>query len=776
METKKICGMDIIIPVYNALDDLKKCLNTIYQNTDLSVHHVYLIDDKSPDENVWPFLQSINRGGVTVWQNEKNKGFSGTVNRGIQNTERDVILLNTDTLVTRGWVEKIYACMHSEPLIGTVTPLCNNATICSIPEYCQENTLPEGYTLEEYADLVERSSMKQYPDLCVAVGFCMGIKRELIHKIGLFDAETFERGYGEENDFCLRAEQMGYRNVLCDDTYIYHTGSVSFGSQARADLAHAHELILIDRYPKQMEACAAYCAANPLKPIQENVKLHMRAENGRKNILFLAQRDFREDAFDHIGGTQFHVKDLTMELRSEYNVFVLARDREYLQLTIYGQDTQDTLRFYIGPAHTYNKIHDEAQRRVYEAVLDGFHIDIVHIQNTYQLSLDLYFEAKKRGLVLFCTLHDCYYLCPCLQMLDANDELCLGRQTEQGCAKCMSQRRKIAAQVPYRKNWIEDHEKALSLCDCIFVPSESARQIVLETYPQIADRLTVIPHGIDLSIFHKVDVRSREQAAGLNVAFIGGISPAKGSKLVTAMIKNGSKDIQWTIIGGVGDNELFLMERKNLNKTNWYVREELADKLQEYQIDVVCLLSVCSETFCYTLSEVTACGVPCLALDVGAIGERMKKMGIGWLVPADSTPEAILKKLDELKNDPEQVRQMAQKAKMYKVRDRSEMAADYRKNYQKFSNATATYQLADQSFIYQAFCMGSQAENVQSVANEQDAQLYERLQRAENRLAAIEGSASFKAMIWVKEKLGHRTKVLKKLAKKIAAIFHLKVM
>ena len=163
-------------------------------------------------------------------------------------------------------------------------------------------------------------------------------------------------------------------------------------------------------------------------------------------------------------------------------------------------------------------------------------------------------------------------------------------------------------------------------------------------------------------------------------------------------------------------------------------------------------------------------------MDVGAIGERMKKMGIGWLVPADSTPEAILKKLDELKNDPEQVRQMAQKAKMYKVRDRSEMAADYRKNYQKFSNATATYQLADQSFIYQAFCMGSQAENVQSVANEQDAQLYERLQRAENRLAAIEGSASFKAMIWVKEKLGHRTKVLKKLAKKIAAIFHLKVM
>ena len=630
--------------------------------------------------------------------------------------------------------------------------------------------------MEEYADLVERSSMKQYPDLCVAVGFCMGIKRELINKIGLFDAETFERGYGEENDFCLRAEQMGYRNVLCDDTYIYHTGSVSFGSQARADLAHAHELILIDRYPKQMEACAAYCAANPLKPIQENVKLHMRAENGRKNVLLLVQRDFREDAFDHIGGTQFHVKDLALELRKECNVFVLARDREYLQLTIYAKDTQDTLRFYIGPAHTYNKIRDEVQRRVYEAVLDGFHIDIVHIQNTYQLSLDLYFEAKKRGLPLFCTLHDYYYLCPCLQMLDTNNELCLGRQTKEECARCLAQRRQISTNVPYRENWIKDHEEALMLCDRIFLPSESIQQIMMSTYPKVADKMVVIPHGLDLSIFHKVEKMPKENGAALNVAFVGGISPAKGSKLVTDVIKNGSKDIQWTIIGGVGDNELFLMERKNLKKTNWYTREELADKLQEYKIDLVCILSVFPETFCYTLSEVTACGIPCLALDVAAVGERMKQMNIGWLLPGNATSTDILKKLEELKNDPEQVRQMTQKVRAYQVKSRSDMAEDYLQNYRQFSSQKGTYQSADQSFIYQAFCMGSQAENVQSVANEQDAQLYERLQRAENRLAAIEGSASFKAMIWVKEKLGHRTKVLKKLAKKIAAIFHLKVM
>ena len=225
---KRTTGIDIIVPVYNALEDLKLCVESLKKHTDLQLDRVILIDDKSPDAAVYHYLKEAEMPGMVVLQNEKNLGFSGTVNRGLQQSCRDVVLLNADTIVTANWVDKLVACAYSDAAIGTVTPFSNNATLCSIPNFCEENTVPQGMSIDSYAALIERCSLKKYPRITVAVGFCMYIKREVIQRVGLFDAETFQRGYGEENDFCWRAEQMGYTHVLCDDTYIYHSGTVSF--------------------------------------------------------------------------------------------------------------------------------------------------------------------------------------------------------------------------------------------------------------------------------------------------------------------------------------------------------------------------------------------------------------------------------------------------------------------------------------------------------------------------------------------------------------------
>ena len=66
------------------------------------------------------------------------------------------------------------------------------------------------------------------------VGFCMYIRRACLDEIGLFDAETFGRGYGEENDFCMRAAAAGWRNVLAGDVFVYHEGAVSFSGERLA--------------------------------------------------------------------------------------------------------------------------------------------------------------------------------------------------------------------------------------------------------------------------------------------------------------------------------------------------------------------------------------------------------------------------------------------------------------------------------------------------------------------------------------------------------------
>lgn len=279
--------IDIIVPVYNGLEDLKKCVESVKKNTDLSKHRLILVDDKSPDSNVLPYLKSVESEAIHVIESPVNEGFSASVNKGMQYSERDVILLNSDTVVTKGWVEKIIACAYSKRAAATVTPLSNAATLCSVPKFLQDNVLPCGYDPEKMGALVEHCSIRRYPRVTVAVGFCMFIKREVIEKIGYFDAETFGKGYGEENDFCHRAEQQGYMHLMCDDTFIYHKGTASFDSEEKRKLLEDHERILRERYPAYIERNGQYCSKNPNRDLQENVKLYLKLNYASSGKLYL---------------------------------------------------------------------------------------------------------------------------------------------------------------------------------------------------------------------------------------------------------------------------------------------------------------------------------------------------------------------------------------------------------------------------------------------------------------------------------------------------------
>lgn len=105
-------------------------------------------------------------------------------------------------------MEKIVACAYREAEIGTVTPLSNSATLCSIPIMCQDNPIPDNCTIDELADIVEKYSLKKYPRITVAVGFCMFIKREVINLVGTFDAKPMS-GDMEKKMILQRAEQYG---------------------------------------------------------------------------------------------------------------------------------------------------------------------------------------------------------------------------------------------------------------------------------------------------------------------------------------------------------------------------------------------------------------------------------------------------------------------------------------------------------------------------------------------------------------------------------------
>jgi O-antigen biosynthesis protein len=265
------CPADVIIPVYNAHDDLLRCLYSVM------VHHenerIILIDDKSPDpgiRNLFSSLEPYQSSWFVLIQQEKNSGFAATVNRGMRLSRNDVILLNSDTIVTKDWVKKLQEGVGSVKNCGTMTPLTNNGTLCSVPVMMENNLLPPGISIDDYAHMVEKISFGQFPLIPTGIGFCLYITRACLDTTGYFDDVTFREGYGEENDFCLRARESGMTHHVCDTTYIYHRGMASFSAQAMTRLEKGIAA-LNARYPAYQDEVSRFIQGNPLHAIQENI-------------------------------------------------------------------------------------------------------------------------------------------------------------------------------------------------------------------------------------------------------------------------------------------------------------------------------------------------------------------------------------------------------------------------------------------------------------------------------------------------------------------------
>lgn len=732
-------GIDIIMPIYNAFDDLTKCIESILRHTDLSQNGLILINDASPDERIASYLNSLSAENTTVIHNKENFGFSRNINNGIKLSNRDVLLLNSDTLVTENWLEKIRLCAYSDSSIGTVTPLSNNATLCSVPVFCQENSLPKGFSLDEYAALIEKISFRKYPSLPVANGFCMFIKRCVIEDIGLFDANTFGRGYGEENDFCYRAEQAGYRHVMCDDTYIYHSGTSSFVSDEKRKYIEAHEKVLDKRFPEQMQAVRVHCRDNPNEDIFKNINLAAALKNGRKNILYLVQADFREDSNDNVGGTQLHVKDLCTGLCNELNIFVAARESNYLNLTVYIDNSEFFFRFYIGEPSSFPQFCNIEFRKLYGKILDGFCIDLVHIHHTLNLSLELFYQAKEREIPIVFTFHDYYYVCPTIKLLNSNNQFCKDISTESMCKSCLKKRCGIYSELDFLKIWRREHLRALEMTDLLITPSNSAKEMLGYYFPSLESKIKVIEHGSDPFPVATVTKKERMESSSFRVAFVGGISDAKGSYCASQLVKNSSRTIKWHLFGIYGHNDLSVVEHSNFIKTGKYNREELPQLLNKYKIDLICILPIWPETFCYTISEAILYGIPVIATDIGALGERIRKMDCGWLVPYTATYKDILNIIDRIKDRGEEYQAKKEKALSASIRTVQEMCTDYKNLYQTVANSNKHFKMPQEAYnvFSKSYLFGNGS------GNSRDAML-KRLNETEQRLRNVEHSSAYR--------------------------------
>lgn len=247
--------VDIVVCVHNALEDVRRCLESVLSRTAIDYSLIVVNDGSEPETTAWLRQSAAQHSVIELIETDGPLGYTRAANRGMRaSTAPYLVLLNSDTIVPRLWVECLLQCLQTDDRLGIVGPLSNAASWQSVPERFAEgggwevNDLPVGYNVDEYGELVHRVSERVFPRVGFLNGFCLLMRREVIETIGYLDEDAFPQGYGEENDYCIRARAAGFQLAVSDHCFVYHAKSKSFGTQARDRLAEEGRKALTRKY------------------------------------------------------------------------------------------------------------------------------------------------------------------------------------------------------------------------------------------------------------------------------------------------------------------------------------------------------------------------------------------------------------------------------------------------------------------------------------------------------------------------------------------------
>jgi GT2 family glycosyltransferase/glycosyltransferase involved in cell wall biosynthesis len=622
----------IIVPIYNAPDDVEVCIQRLLDYTP-PFAKILLIDDCSSDERISKILaRYADTKSIRIIRNDENLGFTRSVNRGITEAgEDDVVLLNSDARVTPGWLEGMLMAAYSAPRIATVTAMSDRAGAFSAPEMGNDNKLPEGVDEITYARAFRRRSLGLYPRVPTGNGFCMYVSRECINSIGSLDAQAFPRGYGEENDFCMRAWRAGWSNVIDDRTYVFHDRSKSFGD-AKTELLAAGRAVVDERYPEYKIAIRVFSNCQKIALARNRARLAMqdcadaREKNWIPRVLFVIATQ--------TGGTPQTNRDLMEALSGAFEGWILRCDSKMLELSSMSDDgTICVVRS--------RKLHEPVDSlthnspdydKLVSSWLQEFDFDLVHIRHLGWHGLSLPRLARQLGKKVVYSFHDFYALSSTFKLIDDQGVFLGNTYLEEGSVYRESLWPKDALPTPHG-NWLaywrERFQAALEHCDAFVTTADSARQLILDALPRLpADRFVVIPHGRDFPKFHRIRKKPK-QGEPVRILVPGHINAVKGLEIIRALIEHDKAGkLEFHILGRlIGEKP-----KKGVFTLGSYERHEFADKARKVHPHLSIIFSVWDETYCHTLTELWSVGLPVAVLDFPNVADRVRRSGAGWVL------------------------------------------------------------------------------------------------------------------------------------------------
>ncbi len=403
----------------------------------------------------------------------------------------------------------------------------------------------------------------------------------------------------------------------------------------------------------------------------------------KKNILYIIHSwiDFRNVQRTSIGGTTLHAYDLLNNTLDKNNYFILSvSDNKYI-LTIYANNKVNVYNLGITCKGYFFDYYDAEYNIMLKKIIGMLSIDIVHIHHLRGHALDIYNVIKETEVFSILTIHDYFIICPQINLLYKSDNYCTKKTRSIDCKNCIKVNNPHDLKLKERNFVVNGLFEEI---DKIIIPNISIKDEIMKTYDSFS--AVTIEHGITIQ---KTDNEIKINKDKFNVAFVGVLEILKGSQLAKELVNvtNSDENIVYHFFGTTSIEEL------KINKHNYfyhgeYMRQDLPMLLKEYEINLVCLLTKCPETYCYTLSEVIYSGVPVLGIDLGAIGERIKRLGCGWTINHKATANNLLNKINQIKNNESQYYEVLGKIKKIVLDDVYEMVRKTVDIYDLSNNST----------------------------------------------------------------------------------------
>ena len=623
--------LTVIIPVYRNVIVTLSCIESVLLNYNPETDRIIIINDCSPDAGMAAMLQGFaHHPHLVVITNPSNQGFVKSVNCGLAMcASGDVIVMNSDAKLFQGALDELVRVAHSAPEIGTVTPLSNNATIFSYPDPSDSCAVLEDVSWDELALVARQENAGVRVDVPTAHGFCMFIRRSVLDFLPNFD-EVFGLGYGEENEFCLRAADLGFRHVAAAGVLVEHLGSVSFGD-SRPERVRNNLRKLAAMFPEYAATVRDFEQHEKLRRARwplDAFRFRKFTEAGGRFAMVV------ENWLGH--GTQIAVADIenavgygaARKLRilgDQYGKIILQVESPRIRAVFAPEESAELFRMLSGLRVDLVIVHQ----------LIGFPAEFIAL-------LGQYIEGRNS----IYHVHDFFPICPRTTMIDASGQNCREVSTAR-CSRCLE----IAGGHPASRlaflgpgEHREMFRGLLMRVGHVVAPSRDTAERLRLIFPDIV--VQAIPHPQSGVAFPATGTQGDVN----RIVVLGAIGPHKGSAQLAELAKLAlltHPHLHFHVVGYT-DIDARLNQMRNVTVSGAYAQPELPQRLAEVGGRIALFLHGWAETFSYTLTEAVSAGLLPLVPDLGAPAERVRDAGFGVVFPFPINSRDILEKIDQI--------------------------------------------------------------------------------------------------------------------------------